>query len=60
MGFGMCGTRSKTQSVQQALDSVDPNVRFYFQAGSGPNGGKGGCKTTDGTPSLTTGLQWFV
>jgi len=31
----------------------------FFQAGSGPNGGRGGCKTSDGQPSLTAPLQWF-
>jgi hypothetical protein len=59
MGFGMCGTRSKNQTYQQSLDALDSGVRFYFQAGSGPNGGKGGCKTTAGTPSITTGHNWF-
>ena len=32
---------------------------FYFQAGSGPNGGSGGCATSKGAKSITKGLQWF-
>ena len=62
MGFGMCGSRSKNQTVQQALDALPP-VRFFFQEGSGPYGGAGGrgnCKTSAGLPSITPALTWFT
>ena len=59
MGFGMCGSQSKTQTPQQALDGL-PRIRFFFQAGSGPNGGSGHalCKTSSNESSLTPALEW--
>ena len=39
---------------------MSTGIRFYFQAGSGPNGGRGGCKTTAGEESVTTALTWYV
>ena len=61
MGFGMCGATSPTQTPQQALDSLPP-LRFFFQEGSGPNGGAGRamCHTTSGAPSLTPARQWLT
>lgn len=63
MGFGMCGATSKTQSPQEALDKVGASkVRYWFQAGSGPNGGAGAshCKTSAGTASVTPATTWFT
>ena len=61
MGFGMCGSKSKTQTPQQALDALPP-IRFYFQAGSGPNGGAGSvhCKTTTNESSITPAFEWHT
>jgi sialate O-acetylesterase len=36
MGFGMCGTRSKNQTYQQALGALEP-IRFYFQVINTPH-----------------------
>lgn len=62
MGFGMCGARSKTQTPQQALDAlVETPIRFYFQSGSGPNGGTGThCKTSSNESSTTVPFKWFT
>ena len=65
MGFGMCGAKSATQSPQQALMTLAP-LRFYFQSGTGPNGGTGE-KCSSGLPagpnnhniSSTTPYEWF-
>ena len=59
VGFGMCGATSKTQTPQQALDALSPRVRYFFEQGSGPNGGRGGCATTSGQPSITVAHQWL-
>ena len=62
MGFGLCGSRSKNQTVQQTLDSLPP-LRFFFQAGSGPHGsagGRGNCLTSSGLPSITPNQVWFT
>merc|ERR1719453_662169 len=61
MGFGMCGATSKSQTAQQDLDALPP-LRFFFQAGSGPNGGSGRarCKTSSGQPSVTPTQKWFT
>ena len=65
MGFGMCGARDMSQTSQQALDALptgDRAVRFFFQQGSGPNGGAGVsyCRTSAGAPSLTPAQSWVV
>ena len=63
MGFGMCGAQSKTQTPQQALDALsDTPIRFYFQSGSGPNGGagKGHCKTSRNQSIFTPTTEWFT
>lgn len=66
MGFGMCASRSKHQTAQQALDNVTASqIRFLFyssDAGSGPGGGtaEGICKTSAGLNSTTPGKQWFT
>eukprot|EP00041_Stephanoeca_diplocostata_P014092 m.253041 g.253041 ORF g.253041 m.253041 type:complete len:265 (-) comp19575_c0_seq5:104-898(-) len=63
MGFGMCGAQSKTQSPQQALDDVGTvALRYFFNAGSGPNGGAGGkgCTTSSGDRSITQSQVWFT
>ena len=68
MGFGMCGTRSKDQTVQQALDSLASGVRFFLQTGAAnsPHGGSGtkgpgwkACMTSDNTTSITAATRWF-
>jgi hypothetical protein len=66
MGFGMCATRSKNQTAQQAMDNVTAaRVRFLFyssDAGSGPGGGTmpGICNTSSGKKSTTPGKRWFM
>jgi hypothetical protein len=63
MGFGMCGARSKTQTPQQALDALTSTpIRFYFQSGSGPNGGagKGHCLTSKNESIYTPTTQWVT
>ena len=66
MGYGMCGARSFTQTPAQALDAVAdalPQLRLFFNAGSGPNGGSiedrsrhgPKCKTSTGELSQTPG-----
>jgi len=61
MGFGMCGATSKTQTPQEALDALPP-IRFWFQSGSGPNGGSGAahCKTSANESSATPALTWLA
>jgi len=60
MGYGMCGAQSATQTPQQALDDL-PELRLYFQMGSGPHGGRGKvrCNTSSGEGSATPAKIWL-
>eukprot|EP00039_Didymoeca_costata_P031065 m.32950 g.32950 ORF g.32950 m.32950 type:complete len:465 (+) comp8471_c0_seq1:55-1449(+) len=61
MGFGMCGAQSKTQTPAEALGNVSKSkIRFYFQSGSGPNGGTGVKCNVAGGVSRTTAFNWFT